>query len=191
MRQEGMNHNALEERKVANPDLWSAEDDEAAEVEVGDFLYGLVRLLKPKVLIETGTYTGATTERILEAMTKNKYGDLYSCDTDPQKLYEASERMDYLSQAHLSLIESDGLSLLQGYKGEIDFTFIDGGTNTEREEQIIIAAGKLSPHGVIAVHDTAQVSRYTNLEDIKRDNGLIEFYLHTPRGLTILQKVWP
>ena len=39
---------------------WEVHDGTASEIEMTDFLYGLVRMLKPKLIVETGTYRGAS-----------------------------------------------------------------------------------------------------------------------------------
>jgi predicted O-methyltransferase YrrM len=43
-------------------------------------LYGLVRALKPKTVVETGVYLGASTYFILSALRENQEGTLFSCD---------------------------------------------------------------------------------------------------------------
>jgi len=47
--------------------------------------YALIRELKPKVVIETGTADGSLTSWVLSAMHKNKQGKLLSIDIPPQK----------------------------------------------------------------------------------------------------------
>ena len=37
------------------------EDEDAAEIEVSEFLYALAILLKPGISVETGAYTGQQT----------------------------------------------------------------------------------------------------------------------------------
>jgi predicted O-methyltransferase YrrM len=43
-------------------------------------LYGLVRALKPTMVVETGVYLGASTYFILAALRENREGTLFSCD---------------------------------------------------------------------------------------------------------------
>ena len=45
-------------------------------------LYTCVRILKPKVMVETGVAGGSTSFTILSAMKKNGFGNLYSIDID-------------------------------------------------------------------------------------------------------------
>ena len=48
--------------------------------EAGRFLYGLIRAIKPKTVLETGIYNGFSTVIILSALNKNGSGKLYSTD---------------------------------------------------------------------------------------------------------------
>jgi cephalosporin hydroxylase len=47
--------------------------------------YALIRELKPKIIVETGTASGSMTSFILAALNKNKNGKLISIDLPPQK----------------------------------------------------------------------------------------------------------
>ena len=47
--------------------------------------YALIRELKPKLIVETGTASGSMTSFILSALSKNKTGKLISIDLPPQK----------------------------------------------------------------------------------------------------------
>lgn len=55
------------------------QDDSASEGEKC-FLYGLVRALKPKVVLETGTHRGKATLYMANAIHDNGIGKLYTCD---------------------------------------------------------------------------------------------------------------
>ena len=49
-------------------------------------LYFLVRLVKPKVVVETGVASGASSAHILRALEDNGQGKLYSIDVPPEDL---------------------------------------------------------------------------------------------------------
>ena len=48
--------------------VWRSDDEMSAEEETRDFLYGLVRLIKPNYVLETGTYLGRTATAMAAAM---------------------------------------------------------------------------------------------------------------------------
>src|ERR1044071_5258126 len=76
-----------------DPGLWVARDSTASEIELGDFLYGLVRLIKPKTVLETGCYLGDTSVRIAQALKKNGYGMLMTCDIEPDRVARTKYRL--------------------------------------------------------------------------------------------------
>lgn len=73
--------------------LWSMLDGWTAEVEVLDFLYALVRLLKPLRMIETGTWLGFSATAIGSAMRDNGFGSLLSLEINPEAAMVAVERI--------------------------------------------------------------------------------------------------
>lgn len=182
--------------RIKDASLWRCEDLHGSEIEVSWFLYALVRLLKPQRVVETGTYTGQSTWPLLKGVLDNRYGDLFACDVDPDMVAAAKERIkksaafkyaDDEILAHGTIEVRSGISLLESFGAPLDLVFIDSGTNLDRELELTAAAKKISRYGVIALHDTAQ-ARYPNLEKIQTAFDLREFYMNTPRGLTLLQK---
>ena len=52
-------------------------------------LYYVIRILKPKVLVETGVHNGRSTSFILQALSDNKKGKLYSIDIGHDIVYDS------------------------------------------------------------------------------------------------------
>ena len=110
---------------------WHASDMLASEDEVFDFLYGLVRILKPLDCFESGSYHGGATVAIARALRENGVeGFLVSCETDPVAF-------EIVSQATKDLPVD-----IRSQPGEIvaataswDFAFLDGGGCDERFKQ--------------------------------------------------------
>lgn len=64
---------------------YSSRDHMGSEYEMGDFLYGLVRMVKPELVVETGCYFGDSSLKIAQALLHNGTGELITCDTDHSK----------------------------------------------------------------------------------------------------------
>ncbi len=64
--------------------LWSMLDGCTAEAEVLDFLYALVRLVKPANAVETGTWLGWSATAIAAAMRDNGFGRVLTIEADPE-----------------------------------------------------------------------------------------------------------
>ena len=58
----------------------TAWDGTAAEYEMSDLLWGFVRMVKPKIVVETGTYMGHSARRMAQAIQQNGFGWLWTCD---------------------------------------------------------------------------------------------------------------
>lgn len=97
------------------------------EVEVGDLLYGLIRALKPKRVIETGTFEGVSAARIAQAMRDNKFGELWSID---HKDYGARKFLEEVGVGeYVKLVLGESPKILEEIisKNKMDFAFLDNG----------------------------------------------------------------
>jgi predicted O-methyltransferase YrrM len=188
---------AIPTPECPNPADWRCYDEMSSEVEVLDLLYALVRCLRPKVVLETGTHRGLSTHHLTRAVRDNAFGHVHSCDVD----------IDVLSKARTLLLD-DGLDpyatlwpmtgdqmidqVGTGIEGPVDFAFIDSdilGRVSEARQLL----PKLSRRGLIAVHDTNtyhSVKRNgprPGLIALTQELGLQMIMLDTPRGLSLLR----
>lgn len=67
--------------EVTNPD-YQMFDDGAATQQEAEFLYGLVRLVRPEHILETGTYTGISSLYMGQALKDNNQGDLVTLEIE-------------------------------------------------------------------------------------------------------------
>ena len=73
------------------------------EAETGAFLYAVARLLKPKVVVETGVADGRSSFIIISALERNGCGALYSFDIRPQ----VGELVGHHPQWHLEISKAE------------------------------------------------------------------------------------
>src|SRR3982075_1655219 len=69
-----------------HPERWRMFDSMTAEVEVLEFLKCLVTTLKPRLVVETGTFLGISALWIAEGLQKNGFGRVVTCEYD-QKVF--------------------------------------------------------------------------------------------------------
>ena len=161
-------------------DLWHATDSMASETEVSDFMYSLVRLLKPAIVVETGCYTGVTTLRMARALKTNRHGRMATCDIQENHvaaMNDAARRRSLPLEAFCV----SGVELI-GRFDAIDLAFIDSGGN--RQDEVARVRPRMNRFGVIALHDTAPHDPESRIQN---SIDLPWLYMNTPRGLTLFQ----
>jgi len=122
------------------------------EQEVGALLYGLVRMVKPIVCIETGTFVGDSAEWIGRALRDNGTGRLITCDIDPERIAPARER--FLDLPMVDVVQISGQDLLASRTSPMDFVHIDSGDPNVREKELMsLGDHNISPGGIVCWHD--------------------------------------
>jgi predicted O-methyltransferase YrrM len=174
------------------PHLWSAPDDASAEDEVTLFLRALVSLLKPRVVVETGTFHGFTTAALAEALRKNGRGHVTSLELEPEPAAVARERLARadLSQTATVVVTS---SLEWIPPDPIDFLFLDAGAGWHRASEYLHFRPYMHTGTVVAVHDTAWKNRLPrqSFQALAGMGMLSPVWFSTPRGLLLAQPRWP
>jgi len=96
-----------------------AWDDMGVEAEVAEFLYALVRVLKPRVVVESGTGRGYASLALAAALAENGEGVLHTFEPIRRFQDEARVRLEGLPvEFH------DGLAC-EGWDGPADLVFVD------------------------------------------------------------------
>lgn len=87
------------------------------------FLYLLVREFKPKIIFEIGTWIGASSSFMAEALERNNQGKLYTCDINQYNCIPDcyNNRVVYINDH-----SSQALERLKEFGEKIDLVFADG-----------------------------------------------------------------
>lgn len=169
-----------------DPTLWSCYDENSSEVEVLAFLKALVVLLKPKVIVETGTYKGYGTRALSDGVEENGSGKVFTTEIDVNLALNAS--LKFWNPKFVFYRSERGVDLI-GKLESIDLAFIDSGNTNCRLEEVAAVLPRLSPSGVVVVHDTGENHDLRpGLEAIIRRENLQAIFFDTPRGLCLLRK---
>ncbi len=166
------------------PQLWSMFDGWSAEVETLEFLYALVRLLKPKQLLETGTWHGFAAAAMGRALRDNGRGHLTTLEIFPESVEVSRRRISELGLGHVVTVVQ-GASLEYSPAMELDFILLDSELNL-REAEFRRFMPALARGATVLFHDTSQ--SHTVVQDgiqnlIKSGIALEGFFMPTPRGL--------
>lgn len=159
--------------------ILTAEDEMASEHEVYEFLYGLVRLLKPKVILETGFYKGGSAMAMLRAVHENGIGEVYSCDTNGEHIREFMVSSDPNDRIYL-FVECYTGEYLASRIPNVDLAFIDSSGDRVAE----VKALQLSPNAVVVLHDSNR-PQYKPIWTIKPWKSI--WHIGTEQGITVFQ----
>jgi len=176
-----------------SPQLWSMIDSMTAEVEVLELLATLVTTLKPRLVVETGSFLGVSTEWIARGLERNgpladgKPGKVISCEFDPVVYAKAKARLEASPLSPYIELRNES-SLDMKIDGTIDLFFSDSDMPV-REAEVKRFLPQINPHGLIAMHDASSHLKLVREAALKMQaEGLISvLLLPTPRGLVLAQ----
>lgn len=125
------------------------------EIEVLNWLHATVCLLKPSLILETGTAGALGTIALAAACRANGFGHVHTLELDPATATDAMKRVKAAGlAAYVSSHCGDSLEFLRGTTLRFDFAFFDSSIDVRDEEyRICLRRGLLS--GPAIFHDTS------------------------------------
>jgi predicted O-methyltransferase YrrM len=169
------------------PQRWSMIDSMTAELEVLEFLATMVTTVKPRLVVETGSFLGVSTEWIARGLERNGFGKVISCEFDPLVYARAKERLAGSPLSRFIELRNQS-SLEMMVDGTIDLFFSDSDMPI-REQEVKRFLPQINPNGLILMHDAS--SHHKVVRDAARSmeaEGLLSVvFLPTPRGLVVAQ----
>jgi predicted O-methyltransferase YrrM len=170
-----------------NPERWSMIDSMTAEVEVLEFIATLVTTIKPRLVVETGSFLGVSTEWIARGLDRNGFGKVISCEYDPVVYEKAKARIEVSPLSPWIELRNES-SLDMKVDGTIDLFFSDSDMPI-REAEVKRFLPQINPNGIILMHDASSHLKVVRDAALKMESeGLISIILlPTPRGLVIAQ----
>lgn len=178
-------------------------NDAGIECETGEFLYSMVRLLKPDRVLETGTHFGVGTSYMGLALKDNKHGMIDTIEFLPEIYRTANARF---SKVGLTGIVNNLQMDVRNFKTPSTYKLILLDTEPQtRFDELIQFYDNLEEGGFVFIHDLHQhMHQIENeehgfawpfgrlpleLERFVNTGKLRPFHFETPRGLTGFYKV--
>jgi len=178
--------------------LYDAFNDAGVECEVGEFLYSMTRIMKPRNVLETGTHHGIGATYIGHALADNEHGELYTVEFLQNNYEIAKQRIK--KQGLTSVVKNlfgDAKDL--EFKVGFQLIFLDTEPQT-RFAELIKFYPYLEQGGFMFIHDLHRHMHQMPVEGhewgwpyglipkgmdnlIKRGH-LRPFHFSTPRGIT-------
>ncbi len=190
--------------RYSYPHVGGADDEAGSlETEVGEFMYGLVRMTKPTWILETGTYHGISASYMADALKDNKleigHGGIVTLEYESRNLEIAKDLFYKLGVDQWVYAElQDSLTYVPGTM--YDLIWLDTEPNL-RFKELIKYFPFLKPGGFVFIHDLHPHMCQTGIEmngvhnwpygdlpeQIKnwlKDGELVKWHFRTPRGLS-------
>lgn len=196
-------------------DLFHSYDPCTTEDEYLHVIYSLLYALKPRQVLETGTWQGIGSSFMCQALKRNSIGHLTTIEISPKVAEHAQNQLRINGCSHLAdVIVADSRDFLRVTHKRFDFAFFDSLLPHRCQElRICLERHLLNSGAMFAMHDTSKnrtLGIATNevgksmdaiaADDIRYDPDTVvhwqEFeaiqdirYIHFPlsRGLTVGQ----
>jgi predicted O-methyltransferase YrrM len=153
---------------------------QSTEMELLDFLYFLIRLLKPELVIEGGCHVGLGSYAIGRALQDNGHGRSATSDINLKFAEIAAARCQDLPLyvRHCSVTELP----IQ----EADFLYLDCDSNGEKPDEIRLELlAKANPGALVLMHDTRHEPHLA--EGIAKTQRQFINFKQTWRGFSLIQ----
>jgi predicted O-methyltransferase YrrM len=167
-----------------HPEYWTAEDEFATENEVIEGVAGLIRMLQPIYVIETGTHRGFMAEAIGHALLQNGHGHLDTIEIEPALYTTAKNRVRLLPVT----VHPGDAAKFQPIQ-PIDFAWFDSGSPDQRETEFRAFYCHMRNQALVGFHDTG--THYPAIREavlhLQELNLLKPIFLRTPRGVALCE----
>jgi len=126
----------------------------AVELEVGELLHSIVRTLKPRIIVETGTHKGFSALMMAKALQQNGSGHLYTVDMTDHGVKALFSRFGVSTL--VTFYKTKSVDVLQSMPKDrkVDFLWLDA----DHAEESVLAEMQaalpfLKPGSYVGFHD--------------------------------------
>lgn len=171
-----------------HPQRWHMYDSMTAELEVLEFLRTLVTTVKPQLIVETGSFLGASTLWMAEGLKANGFGKIISCEFDPVVFIKAKENVANSGLSEWIDLRNESSVEMQ-ITGTIDLLYSDSDLPI-REAEVRLFLPQLRTNGLVLIHDASSHLKIVReaAQRLEAEGKLSCIFLPTPRGLVLAQK---
>jgi len=157
-------------------------DTETTEIEYLDLLYGVVRAVKPKAILDTGAHKGYSAIAMGFATRDNSMsgcpsGQVTSVEKSLEYFGQAAEAVRHAGLSnYVKVRHGDTLTILRDEDGarRFDMVYFDSSRACRTAEfQYLLEKGSLVPRSILAFHDTSPLRKPKS----ERDRNVHSKYL--------------
>lgn len=178
--------------EFSHHDLKNIGDPTGIAIQEGEFLYGLVRLILPQRILETGTNIGVSTSYMALAMEHNGYGKIDTIEHSAIVANVAKDKFAKLGFQNIINVHNKKIEDFQP-EGLYDLLWLDSELAI-RYQELLRFFPFVSPGGIICIHDLwcLDFDEFGGVPDemklLIRNGDLRGITFQTDHGVTIFQK---
>ena len=140
---------------LSGPFYWPTSWPTSLDPESGELVYSIVRLLKPKIAVEIGTFKGYAAICVGQALEDNNKGKLYTIDPVEMEIVKIAIRKSGLKNRIEYVVDYSENVISKLNLKEIDFAMIDGDHSYESvKKDFELIKDLISKGGTVVFHDT-------------------------------------
>ena len=176
---------------MSSDDRYAAYRSGSTEPETVDVICAMVKALEPRIVIETGSFEGLTTERLFRVMEQFEHTSiLYTVEADPDRYHVMMEKQWLTKHPSMTVcaVHQDALDYLASLQSDmVDFIFLDDDHSGDHVAHEIREAMRiLRPGGVCVVHDVIGPFNLAPIVKVMGGVCLPFKRLHAAGGLGVL-----
>lgn len=182
---DGTNH------RFSHSDLQHIQDPTGIANEEGEFLYGLIRVTRPTVCIETGCNVGVSASYIGLALRDNNHGKLTTIEHLPYVADIASVKLARMGLDRVTVFNGEVSDF--SVEGPIDFMWLDTEFN-QRFPELLRFYPQLSEGALVCIHDIWELDYHEfggipdEMKRLLKTGALRVITFKTQHGTTVFQK---
>lgn len=168
-----------------HPERWHSTDWDSAEMEVSHFVASFVQVLRPDIVVETGSAFGQTAAAIGKVLEEAGVGLLHTIEPSPERAETTRRRCDKLP---VKVHETTSLEF--DPPAGIGFAWLDSLLDL-RVPEFRHLYPYFTAHAFVGFHDTAdhQGGLWKEILGLEQEGLLLPVRLPTPRGMVIAEVV--
>jgi predicted O-methyltransferase YrrM len=184
--------NAIIEALASTPEAkregpWTNIDLYTAEIEVLYLLYALVKCMKPRRILETGSYHGYSAVFMGQGCRENEWGDVDTIEKDQTHALETQKLIDQVDlRDTVKVWNVDSMDFIPPKGSRYDFVFLDSLPELRKAEFDRFDEW-ISGHALVLFHDARTTGVIEQIDKIKRLKGVV--YIWSARGVALCQKI--
>lgn len=159
---------------------WTSFDEMATEYEVMDLMMGVVRAVRPELVVETGSYNGMMARCIGTALAKNGHGRLVSIEMIAPLAKQAAELVAGLP---VEIVHGDSMQWRP--PGPIDLIWVDAGSGKLRANNVLAYRESFHQDTIVCIHDSKRDAQH--IRHLAHEGLINPVWIPSERGLVIAQ----